>query len=140
MNSSYNGQKGFTLIELIVALVIIALAASTIIGLMSTISSRSAAVAQQSQAATIANSYLRNALAQPFAALAAGLAINQAGAQDQFGNAIAGLENFQIDVVSATSANLLPNVPFVDCALITITVTAPDGGTTVLSAYRTRHP
>lgn len=140
MRSSRSAEQGFTLIELVVGLVIIALAAATIIGTMTSIASRSAEALQQSQSASIANSYLRSMLAQPFATLATGVVVNDAGAHDQFGNPIAGLGAFQVNVVSGRSFDMAPTVPWVDCALITVTVTAPSQFVTVLSAYRTNHP
>jgi prepilin-type N-terminal cleavage/methylation domain-containing protein len=134
-------QRGFTLIELIVALVIIALAAATLVGTMTAIAARSAETLQLAQSANIANSYLRDMLARPFAALAAGVVVNDAAARDQFGTPIAaGLGAFQVNVVTGRSPDLAPTVPFVDCAIVTVRVTAPNQVVTVLSAYRTNHP
>ena len=150
------GERGFTLIELIVALVIIATAAATILGVMSAVDSRSAEAMQRTQAISIANAYLREIIAQPF--------VDPAGADgevaraafddvddynnlptatvsDRFGNPIAGLDNYQV-AVNVTQTAIGPGGALVAAnrsLRITVTVTSPSQYIVSLSAFRTRH-
>ena len=129
-------QSGFTLIELVVALVIIAMAATTITGLMSSIATRGAEAMQQTQAADIANAYLRDALSRPFSPP---YALAHAGARDHFGNGIAGLGGYGVRV-NAAQSNALPGIPLADCLLIVVDVTSPSGFAVNLRAFKTRRP
>lgn len=158
MSKDPRDQTGFTLIELVVALVIISMAATTIVGMMSAVATRSSATMQQIQAGNIADAYLREILSRPFAdpnvdgeiARAAFDDVNDyhnlndAGASDRFGNAIAGLNDYQIRVLAApTALNVNPagqSLPAAQALLVTVTVTSPSGFVTTLSGYKTQHP
>ena len=145
-------QAGFTLIELVVAIVLIASAAATIVGVTSAVSVRSADAMLELQAANIADAYLREILAKPFADPDAGGEIvrstfddiddynmlNDNGAQDQFGNAIAGMEQYQVNV--AVTATALGVIPAAQARLITVTVTGANGAITMLSGFKTEDP
>lgn len=129
-------QHGFTLIELVVALVIIAMAATTIVGVMSSIATRSAEAMQQTQAGDIANAYLRDALSRPFSAP---YVIDHAGARDHFGNGIASLADYRVRVAAVQSTTLAGNpIPPGDCLLITVDVTSPGGFAVMLRAFKTK--
>ena len=131
---------GFTLIEVIVAMVIIAAAAATILGLMSSIATRSATSMEMTQATSIANAYLRRVLASPFNTVAV-TAIDEVGARDQYGNAIAGLQSYRVQVsVAAVALGVAPaanQVPSAQSRRVTVTVTGPTQTVTVLTAFKT---
>lgn len=146
-------QAGFTLVELVVAIVIIAMAATTIVGVMSAVSTRSADVMVQVQAMNVADAYLREILAQPFAdpdGIGGEMTrtafddvndydgLSNAGAEDQYGNAVAGLNGYQVGVVVAAAA--LGAIPAAQSRLITVTVTGPTQTMTLLRGYKTMHP
>jgi MSHA pilin protein MshD len=129
---------GFTLIEVIVAMVIIAAAAVTILGLMSSIATSSATSMEMTQATSIANSYLRRVLASPFNTVAV-TAIDEMGARDPYGNAIAGLQNYRVQVNVATLAlGMAPDqVLAAQSCFVTVTVTGPTQTVTQLTAFKT---
>ena len=151
-------QGGFTLIELVVAMVIITMAATTIVGMMSAVATRSADTMQQIQAGNIADAYMCEILSRPFAdpnvdgeiARAAFDDVDDynnlpvAGPSDRFGNAIAGLNDYQVSVLAApTALNVNPvglSLPAAQALLVTVTVTSPSGFITILSGYKTQHP
>jgi MSHA pilin protein MshD len=128
---------GFTLIEVIVAMVIIAMAATTIVGLMSTVATRSAETMLQTQANDIADTYLREFLVRPFADLSGA---NDVGARDQFGNPLAGLGGYQVVVTVAPLLVPLGAIPVGQAQLVTVMVTAPTQAVTILHGYKTDHP
>src|SRR5688500_18126239 len=98
-------QRGFTLIELVVAITMVAICSTTVLSLMSTIAERSANVLVQQQSAAIANAYIQEAISKPFAPQAGGTShadyndiadfnFTDVGARDQLGNPIAGLSGY----------------------------------------------
>lgn len=135
-------QSGFTLIEVILAMVIISMAAITLIGVMSAVSERSASALQQAQSASVASAYLRQIMARPFPPAAGNIdtfnGLSHNGARDQFGNAITGLSGYQVNVTVAAAA--LGSIPSTQSRLITVRVTSPAQTITVLQGYRTDHP
>ena len=137
MRAAYR-PRGFSLIEVIVALVIIAAAASTVLGLMSSVASRSASSMEMTQASSIATAYLRRVLAQPFNNVAV-TAIDEVGARDQYGNAIAGLGAYRVQVAVVAlqlgigATRVLP----ASSRRVTVTVTGPSQTVTVLTGYKT---
>lgn len=132
--------RGFTLIELVVAITIVGVVSSTIVGLMSAISERSAAVLMKQQAAAIANSYIQEALSKPFAAGpgprddVSDYNFNHIGAHDQMGTAIVGLSGYR--VLITTQLVPLAGVPAAQSYRVTVTVTDPAGGSTSVSGYK----
>lgn len=132
--------RGFTLIELVVAITIVGVVSSTIVGLMSVISQRSAAVLMKQQSAAIANSYIQDALSKPFAAGpgprddVADYNFNQVGAHDQMGNPIAGLSGYRVQI--NTQAAPLAGVGALQSYRVIVTVTDPGGGSTSVSGYK----
>ena len=144
-------HKGFTLIEIVVAIVVIGIAASVILALLSTNVAASADPMIRQQAIAIANAYLEEISLRDFddpdgmdgeAARADfddiddynGLA--DSGARDQFGNPIASLSAYNVSV-SVVSSAALPGVPASDNYRIDVTVTRTPVAIT-LSSYRTR--
>jgi MSHA pilin protein MshD len=138
--SRFTAVRGFTLVELVVAITIVGVVSSTILGLMAVISERSAAVLMKQQAAAIANSYIQEALSKPFAAGpgprddVADYNFNHIGAYDQMGNAIVGLSGYRVLIF--TQPALLAGVPAAQSYLVTVTVTDPAGGSTSVSGYK----
>lgn len=137
---AFTPVRGFTLIELVVAITIVGVISSTIIGLMSVISERSAAVLMKQQAAAIANSYIQEALSKPFAAGpgprddVADYNFNHAGAYDQMGNAIVGLSGYRVQIFTQLAP--LAAVPAAQSYRVTVTVIDPGGGSTSVSGYK----
>lgn len=152
MMSATKVQGGVTLVELLVSIVIVSIAASGVLGVLSMTTAGSADPMIRHQAAAIAEAYLEEILLKPIvdpdgvdgeAARADfddlddydGLA--DAGARNQFGVAITGLDAYNIAVaVSPTSA--LPTVPVADALRVDIVVTNGLDISFALSGYRTR--
>ncbi len=150
----YRRQAGATLIELIVAIVIITAAAGTIVALLAAMSRNSAETMVQSQSASIASAYLNEILSKPFAnpaatadrALADSIfdypgCLPDSVVRDHLKNPIANFQNFQVSVVVAVPplALQLPGIPAADQAMVEIWVTSPFNERTVLRGYKTNH-
>lgn len=150
--SSRKVQLGVTLVELLLSIVIVAVAASAVLGVLSSTTSASADPMIRSQATTIAEAYLEEILLKPFtdpdgvdgeAARAdfddvddyTGLI--DVGARDQFGSAIAALSNYTV-TVTVTTSPALPPVPSADALRIDINVVWEADVNFTLSGYRTR--
>ncbi|HEU4485768.1 MAG TPA: prepilin-type N-terminal cleavage/methylation domain-containing protein [Povalibacter sp.] len=127
--------RGMTLIELVVAIAIIGIAAATLVGVLASTSSRSGEALVASQATQIAAAYFDEAFGQPYASIAS---VSHTGARDHNGVQIAGLSSYDVDVVVANIANFGP--ASIQARRITVTVTDPRGGVTTLVGYRTNHP
>ncbi len=141
--------RGVTLIELIVAIVVLAIAVTSIIGFLSSIAARSADSLVREQAVAIASSYLNEALAKPFGSSGAltranftavsdysGLIDN--GAHDQSGAALANLTQFRVAV--SVVAGVLGAVPANEVVRVDVTVNHPSGVVVAMSGYRTKYP
>jgi MSHA pilin protein MshD len=145
-------QRGVTLIELIVSIVIVTIAVGAILGTLSTTTSGSADPMLRHQAVAIAEAYLEEIMLRPLSdpngidgeVLRAefddiddydGLA--DAGARDQFGNLLANLGEYNI-AVSVAPSGALPGVPASDTLRIDVEVSWRNDIDFVLSAYRTR--
>jgi MSHA pilin protein MshD len=146
-------HRGVTLIELIVAITIVAIAATSILGAMAAIASRSADAMLQQQAIAIAQAYL-DEIEQRWVVDPNGTPPNtgrgswdlvdqynglvDVGAHDQFGNPIAALANYTVRVAtSPTSA--LSAVPAAAARRIDVTVSYSSTGSVTLSGYRTNY-
>jgi len=145
--------RGFTLIELIVAITIVAIAATTILGVMAAIASRSADSMLQQQAIAIAQAYL-DEITQRWVVDPNGTPPNtgrgswdlvdeynglvDVGAKDQFGNAIPALSAYTVSVNVAQSA-ALPGIAGAAARRIDVTVTTSPNVTVTLSGYRTNY-
>lgn len=147
-----NRQRGVTLVELIVSIVIVAIAVGAVLNTLSSNLGRSADAFITLQAGAIAEAYLEEIRLRPFVdpdgvdgeANRAdfddlddydGLVDN--GARDQFGNPIAALANYNISV-SVVSSVGLPGVPAADSRRIDVRVIQAPLVDFTLSAYRTR--
>jgi MSHA pilin protein MshD len=146
-------SSGFTLIELIVAITIVAIAATTLMGAIAAISSRSADAMLQQQAIAIAQAYL-DEIEQRWVVDPNGTptntgrgswdlvdqynGLNDVGAHDQYGNAITGLSAYNVSV-SVSHSSALPNIPSTAARRIDVTVTTSPNVSVTLSGYRTNY-
>ena len=145
--------RGVTLIELVVAITVVAIAVTTILGAMGAIALRSADAMMQQQAIAIAQAYLDEITqrwvvdpngVQPDTGRASWDQVDEysglvdVGAHDQFGKAIAGLGAYTVTVATAQT-NGLAGVPASSARRIDVTVTYSPGGSVTLSGYRTNY-
>ena len=146
-------SSGFTLIELIVAITVVAIAATTLLGAIASISSRSADAMLQQQAIAIAQAYL-DEIEQRWVVDPNGTppntgrgswdlvdeydGLNDVGAHDQYGNAITGLGAYNVSV-SVSQSSALPNIASSAARRIDVTVTTAPNVSVTLSAYRTNY-
>lgn len=145
-------ERGMTLVELVISIVVVSIAVSAVLGVLSTNVEHSADAMIVSQAVSIAEGYLEEISAKPFddpdgidgeASRADfddvddfdGLA--DAGAEDQFGNPIPALAAYTV-AVSVTPSGVLPSVPAGDALRIDVRVTQLPYVDFTLSAYRAR--
>ena len=146
------GERGVTLIELIVSIVIIAIAASAVLGVLSRSAGRSADAMIMAQAVSIAEAYLEEislkAYADPDSVDGEAARVDfddvddynglvDTGARNQFGTAIAELARYTVTVTVGTSS-ALTSVPSGDALRIDVRVTYSPNVTVALSGYRTR--
>jgi Tfp pilus assembly protein PilV len=141
-----NRERGTTLIEVIIAITVIAIAVTSMLGLLSAISVRSAGAMTASQAASIASAYLDEALSQPYTHTIG--PANRAnfddildynfsdnGVRDANDAPIAGLGLYTVQVTAVPATlGAVANAVRVD-----VVVTAPDGRVTLLSGFRTSY-
>jgi MSHA pilin protein MshD len=146
-------HRGVTLIELVVAITIVAIAATTILGALAAVATRSADAMMQQQAIAIAESYLSEILQRwvidpngtpPNTGRASWDLVDQynglvdLGAHDQFGNAIASLNAYTVSV-STSRSSALAGVPAAAARRVDITVSYPPSASVTLSGYRTSY-
>lgn len=152
MNTRAGPQRGVTLVELVISIVIVAVAASAVLGLLAKTTGASADPMVRHQAAAIAEAYLEEILLKPimdpdgvdgevnraeFDDLDDYDGLTDIGAHDQFGMPLASLDDYDI-AVSVSPSSALPAVPAADALRVDVTVVrAPDINFTV-SGYRTR--
>jgi MSHA pilin protein MshD len=146
-------HRGVTLIELVVAITIVAIAATTILGALAAVATRSADAMMQQQAIAIAESYLSEILQRwvvdpngtpPNTGRASWDLVDEynglvdVGAHDQFGNPIASLNNYTVSV-STSQSSALAGVPAAAARRVDITVSYPPSASVTLSGYRTSY-
>lgn len=145
-------QKGVTLIELVVSIVVISLGAASVLGVLSYNAAHSADAMVITQASAVAEAYLEEIALKPFddpdgtdtEASRADFddvddydGLIDAGAADQFGNSIAELSEYDV-AVSVTGSAALPGVPAADTLRIDVRVSRAPYVDFVLTGYRTR--
>ncbi len=143
-------QGGTTLIELVISIVIISIAASAVLMAVSMTVGRSADPMLRHQAVAIAEAYLEEIFLKPFddpdgvdgeASRVLYDDVNDyhgltdVGARDQFDAALAGLGDYTVAVTVATSG-ALPSIAATDLYLISVTVTRATDISFTVSAYR----
>ncbi|WP_217477000.1 prepilin-type N-terminal cleavage/methylation domain-containing protein [Stutzerimonas stutzeri] len=148
-------QQGMTLIELVISIVIIGIAAAALYSAMASMVGRSADPMLRQQSLTIAEGYLEEILTQPYldpssfntgsCAATAGLprarfddlcdyaGLDDQGARDAAGNAITGLSEYRVRVAIANLADW-NGVP---ARRVEVTVTDPSGQALKLAGMRT---
>jgi MSHA pilin protein MshD len=142
--------RGMTLIELVIAIAVIAIAVSSVLGVMSAQATRSAEAMISEQATAIASAYLSEILQKNFSVTAncCGRATfndiqdyNSPASPvlDQLGAPVAGLNQFQV-AVAVGAGNLNGISAANQVRLVNVTVTHPSGVSVLLSGYKTNHP
>jgi len=143
-------ESGFTLIEVIVSIVVLAIAVAGVLGGLSFIAVRSASAMVNEQAVAIASSYLNEVLQKPFGAPDGKVAraqldtvddyagLTDVGVHDQTGAAVPGLGQYNVAV--QVQAGVLNGVLAAEVREIDVTVSDASGVLVVLSGYRTRYP
>jgi MSHA pilin protein MshD len=142
-----------TLIELVVAIVIVSIAAIAILAAISWTMQRGAEAAVRQQAVAVAEAYLEEILLQPIA-IPTGAAptsnralmsyedeynnLNDTGAYDQYGNSIPNLTGYNVSV-SVAQTTALTGITAANARQITVTVADPNGATVVLTGYRANY-
>ena len=140
-------QRGVTLVELVVSIVVVAIAISAVLGTLAFASTSSADAMVRQQAVSIASAYLEEILLRsyidPDGVDGEGTraafddvddydGLSNTGAQDQLGTAIDGLEQYRVDI------EVVPEtISGVNALRVDVSVDAPSGPTVVLSGYRT---
>jgi MSHA pilin protein MshD len=146
------GERGVTLIELVISIVVISIAASAVLGVLSRSAGRSADAMVLAQAVSIAEAYLEEITLKPFvdpdgADGEAGRVnfddvddyngLVDVGARDQFGNAIAALSAYTVNVTVAGS-NALTGIAATDAERVDVRVQYASSVSFTLSGYKTR--
>ncbi|MCQ8106083.1 prepilin-type N-terminal cleavage/methylation domain-containing protein [Methylomonas sp. SURF-2] len=143
MTARRKPQRGVTLVELILSMVIIGIALVGIFSVINLTVSHSADPLVQHQALAIAESYLEEILPQNYAGGASGNradfddvddynGLSDHGARDQHGAAVNGLEQYSVTVSVAAPVALAGGVK---AKQITVSVSGP-GGSLSLVGYR----
>jgi MSHA pilin protein MshD len=145
-------ERGVTLIELIVSIVVIAIAVSAVLGVLTTTTGASADPLIQQQAIAIAESYLEeislNAFSDPdgsdgeasrtlFDDIDDYDGLSDSGARDQLDNPIAGLTDYNVSVTVVPSS-ALPSIAASDALRVDVRVVRAPEVDVTLSAYRVR--
>lgn len=149
--------QGFTLVELIIAIVIISVALTGTLITISLTSKYSADPMTNRQASAIAQAYMDEILTKSFppsfpcAAPPGGgrsvytsvcdyQGLSDTGAHDQYGNAITGLSSYNVAVnIDGTTAALGTLTPGTQVVRVDVTVTRKLMPTLIVSAYRTKY-
>ena len=153
--ASLRQQRGTTFVELIITILIIGIAVTGILQVMTINTGSSADPMIRHQGIAIAEAYLDEILAKDFAdpggPAETGRAdfddindyvvINNSPVQDQNGNNIAGLNNYSVTVTITPEAfgAAGAQVPVADSRRITVTVNTPDNNNIAVSGYRANY-
>lgn len=144
--------RGLTLIELVVAIVVIAIATSGVLAVMNYTTTHSADPLLEHQATAIAEAYLEEILLKPFVdpdgvepEASRDLfddvddfnALPDTVVRDQDGTAIAGLGSYAVTVTVAGEA--LGGIAAANCQKVRVRVTHPAGVDIALVGYRTNY-
>lgn len=149
-------QRGVTLVELVIVIVIVGVAAAALYGAMASIGGRSADPLLRQQSLALAEAYLEEIQLQDFLdpgtatpcpappALRqnydnvcdyAGLVDN--GARNAYGEALAGLGDYRVSV--AVTPQAWNGLAASDVLYVQVSVRDPQGRQTILGGYRVRH-
>ena len=143
-------QAGTTLIELVIAIVIVSIAVSAVLMVFSMTVGHSADPMLRHQAVAIAEAYLEEIFLKPFDdpdgvdfEASRDLyddvddyhGLVDVGARDQFDAALPGLGNYTV-AVTVTASSALPSIAAADLFLVSVTVTHAAQINFTVSAYR----
>ena len=145
-------ERGVTLVELVISITLVSIAAAAVLGVMSMVSRSSVDAMVRHQAMAIATAYLEVALLKSFddpdgadgETARASLddvndfnGLSNVGARDQFDNPLTGLEQYSVamQVVNGTLGTITTG----NALRVDVTVTHPTGVTLMVSGYRTRY-
>lgn len=146
-------QRGVTLVELLVSIVIVAIASSAVLGVLSITAGGSADPMIRHQAAAIGEAYLEEILLKPMSdpdgidGEAARIdfddvddydGLTDIGARDQFGNPIASLAAYDVSVAVTPSAGL-PAAPAADVLRVDVNIVRAADINFTLSGYRLQY-
>lgn len=142
-------QRGVTLVELIISIVVIGIAMSGLLVIMTVSAGKSADPLLQQQAGALAEAYLEEILLKPYSGAGGATrdsydniwdydGLNDAPPQDQFGTPLAQLAAYTVAVSVADSA-ALSGMAAGDLARVTVTVTHHSGLSFTLSGYRANY-
>lgn len=141
-----SSQRGVTLVELVISIVIIAISVAAIMGVLTMLSTGSAEAMVRNQAVAIAAAYLEEIRLKDFTAngvpgsralyddIADYNGLTDVGARDQFGSPIVGLESYTVRVT--VGAGVLGAVPAASVRRIDVNVQHSAGVNMTLSAYK----
>jgi MSHA pilin protein MshD len=146
-----DSQGGFTLIELVMAIVIISLALLGVIQVIIVTTTHSADAVVDRQALAIAEAYLEEILLKDFSDPGGGAESGRAdyddvgdynglldpGARDQSDTAITGLADYTVTVSVVAAA--LGSVPPGQAMMVTVSVSHPNGINLSLVGYKTNY-
>ena len=145
-------QRGVTLVELVMSIVVIAVAASAVLGMLSQSAGTSANAMIVAQAVSLGEAYVEeialNPIDDPDGSDAETLRVDfddiddydglvDTGARDQFGNALPGLDDYTVSV-SVQTSSALPGVGGGDTRRIDVRIVNAPLVDFTLTAYRTR--
>lgn len=148
----FSNKRGVTLIELIIAMVVISVALVGVMSVINYTTRHSADPVLRQQAIAIAEAYMEEiTLKNYFDPDTDGEAsralyddvddyngLSDSGARDQNGNAISGLEHYAVNV-SVQTQNYGPSGSEVSGLKIDVTVTDPAGESLILSGFRANY-
>jgi MSHA pilin protein MshD len=134
-------QRGMTLVELIVAIVVISMAGAALIGTLSYLSSSSASTMRQAQAQAIADAWLAQITGKSFTdpdVDGEGNYLAYDDVNDYAGFTLVEGANFTVRV--AVNAGTLTGIPNNAVWRVDVAVDYDTGMTAVATGYRTNHP
>jgi MSHA pilin protein MshD len=146
-----DSQRGFTLVELVMAIVIISLALLGAIQVIIVTTTHSGDAVVDRQALAIAEAYLEEILLKDFSDPGGGAesgradyddvgdydGLSDSGARDQSGTAIPGLTDYTVTVSVVDAA--LGSVPSGHAKKVTVSVSHPNGINLSLAGYKTNY-
>ena len=136
-------ERGLTLIELLVFIVIVGIAATAILGVFGSLTRNSASLLPEKQAQAFAASKLAEIMAEPFATVVS--RYNGSTAMTFPDNSpVTSLPGYTLLITTVAAGSVIASappvaaIPVADRLLVTVTVTAPNGTVSRLRGIRVR--